>query len=562
MLLILLNWLFVLITVTGIGWMLLRLMMKLPSVIRSEIPFELNFAAGLFGITFCGLIWNFYLPIDGWFRYGFFILSLIILLANRSEITGMWMSFLKKIVSLHLLSLILFSIVFLIALIKSAGPSELADEGGYFLPYIRWIESFCLTPGIANIEDRMGFNSAFHTACAIFSMREWFEQGLYDLNGLILIICSSYFITGPDRLIRNFRSARISDYLKAFFLLFLLRNMLTGSSADLSNVFLAELMIVLFIEKTEDKSLGETDVRTILIFILGLFLATIKFSSASLFLLVIFLLATSKQLFRTQGVVLTFFGVLFIGTWLHRGYILTGYFLFPLYQIDLFDPLWKVPGDVVKMQYYFVQQFARLNVSNLESEATALLYPGFSWVPKWFALHNTFNKITTLILLLSLLLSLFFLIPKGKIKGGLLALFFILLLNLTMWFISFPAYRFGWAIVIGFSGMVFTLLFFRTRFEYLFRTGLLILVTLLTLQSFWKTIAENKATLASNLLFPHPLEVPRFVPYQLKSGIKASVSESQKCWGINPPCFPFDHQPGLQMIGHDITDGFYVEATQ
>ena len=74
------------------------------------------------------------------------------------------------------------------------------------------MEDFPLVPGIAKIEDRMGFNSSFHLLCAFFSMREWYEGGLYDVNGFLLVVCCSYFLTGPDRLLRKERNDRLTFF--------------------------------------------------------------------------------------------------------------------------------------------------------------------------------------------------------------------------------------------------------------------------------------------------------------------------------------------------------------
>ncbi len=557
MLIILLNWIFIFITCLGTGWLLLEAFRRF---LKNDIvSYELEHVllAGLFLVTFCGLLTNFAFPINGYFTYTVFFVSCLILFINRTNIIILLRQYGLKLNSWSPFTVIIFIAICSIAIIKSAAPSELIDEGGYYLPYIRWIEEYRLVPGIANIEDRMGFNSTFHIACAIFSLREFYSQGFYELNGFILIICCSYFIAGADRLLKKDTNYLVSDFIKTFCLFFLLRNMLTSSASDLINVFLANISLVLFIEKTEKNRLPQLDNHAVLIFICTLFLATVKFSSAALFLLFAFILLSSEKGITRRFIMFFVISVFFLSSWLIRTYYLTGWLIFPLYTIDLFDPNWKVPLEFVRSQYYFVQQFARLNVDRLDSETYAQLYPGFEWVKPWFRNLSLHETIITLVLAVSVIISIPMLFFKKYFRKGYLVVFIILLTNVAMWFYSFPAYRFGWPFIIVFVSLTSTLLLISSRYLHHYRISVLIILVFFTGQSFYKTIRESTSILANNLLIPVPMPAPSSEKHIFGSGLTASVAESYECWGISPPCLPRDNFDGLNALGSQVHDGFY-----
>lgn len=89
------------------------------------------------------------------------LLLLIFLLFYKNAILDVIKKWQNDIVQLHWLTKLAWLFIIVIALLKTTGPSLMEDEIGYHLPLIRWIENFPVIPGIANIEDRMGFNRLF-----------------------------------------------------------------------------------------------------------------------------------------------------------------------------------------------------------------------------------------------------------------------------------------------------------------------------------------------------------------------------------------------------------------
>src|SRR4030095_333266 len=159
MLFILLNWIFIFLTCLGIGYFTLQIITRYLNASISTIAFPLVLVAGLFSLTVINSFITFAFPLNATVRYIIFLFSCFLIFKNRLEISALLKNTISELKELHVVSKIILAGIFFIAIVKSAGPSELIDEGGYFLPYIRWIEEYRLIPGIANLEDRIGFNS-------------------------------------------------------------------------------------------------------------------------------------------------------------------------------------------------------------------------------------------------------------------------------------------------------------------------------------------------------------------------------------------------------------------
>src|SRR5690606_9861809 len=121
MLLILINWIFIFITCLGTGSLLLSGLVKISGAVRQSTPLELTLVCGLFATTFMALLINFVLPVDSLIRYFLFGLSCLILFLNRMEIFTILRDYFHRIASWTLLTRVLFLMIFLIALVKSAG---------------------------------------------------------------------------------------------------------------------------------------------------------------------------------------------------------------------------------------------------------------------------------------------------------------------------------------------------------------------------------------------------------------------------------------------------------
>ena len=558
MILIILNWIYILLTSLGMGYFLLTNLQKITGIKDKDNSLVFILLLGLIFITILCNTTSFFLPINNIARIVIFILSIIQIIFARTAIREVLSTEIIRISKMHFVSKLCFFSIILIALIKSTGPSELIDEGGYYLPYIRWIEDFKLTPGIANIEDRMGFNSSFHLLCAFYSFREWIKDGIYCLNGFMLILFTTYFIKGVDSLIKGKDENSISDYCMTFCLFFLLRNMLTSSACDLANVFLSEIVIIMFIEKLERKTISLPDNRFLLILFITVFLVTIKFSSIGLSLLTLYLLVNTFINYKRIFVISISISVIVISLWAIRSYFLSGYLIYPVQSIDLFNPDWKVPKDVATSQYYYVSEFAKTNADRTISEFNSKHNSLQVWLPVWFKRETVFNKVTAIVLLFSVLWSLILIFKLKEERKKFIILYLTLLINLLIWFFKFPAFRFGWAYIIIFISLIATISFIKTRVDKIYRYATLSIFICLTCQSLFKSFNESKNLITQAIIAPNPCPHPNTSDITFPGNIPIKVSESQECWGVAPPCFPSTYDKRIKLRGTLVQDGFYI----
>ncbi|MDR2953925.1 MAG: hypothetical protein LBV43_02460, partial [Prevotella sp.] len=94
------------------------------------------------------------------------------------------------------------------------------DSAYYHYQNIRWNEEFSIIPGLANLEDRFGFNSNYFLLSAIFSFRFIFDIAITSLQSLLFILILGW------TLLRLFESKYDIKY--SILLLFLLLSYITN----------------------------------------------------------------------------------------------------------------------------------------------------------------------------------------------------------------------------------------------------------------------------------------------------------------------------------------------
>jgi hypothetical protein len=559
MLLILLSWIFIVAVLFPQGYLCLKWFTHI-SAFRKDYIHPSHFIISGFIITTClATILNYFVPINQYVLLGITILSVLIYLKEWSGIRQYFSLQKEKLKEVSWLVIACFICILFISLIKSASPSEIYDEGGYFLPYIRWIEQFRITPGIANIEDRYGFNSSFHIISALFSFSWLKDGGLYDLNGLLLPVFGTFFLQRLTPVLKGQKSLTISGLCRIFCLIFLLRNMLTSPAADFSAMFLSEMICIMVLMRIEDGNWRQIDEEFFLLFIYMIFLVTLKLTALFIGLSWMLILDEARksnhdlrwrQRFICAAIILL--------PWLGRSSVITGYLLYPMYQIDLLHVDWKVPEDIARKQYFYVSEFARTNASPDESEYLATHRTVVDWVPLWFQRENTFNKGIFILLLISLAIS-----AMVFIRGKSLNLrkqstrnrfIFLLILNIVIWFFKSPAFRFGWAAIIIFIGIIIYIVMSRIFSEKtITRFGIIVLILFIT-QNTYKSIAETLPILNTVLIQPASIKNEPFTT-ALVNSIPVNVSNSYSCWGINPPCLHKNDEQIIEFRGTTIEQG-------
>jgi hypothetical protein len=137
-----------------------------------------------------------------------------------------------------------------------------------------------------------------------------------------------------------------------------------------------------------------------------------------------------------------------VALWVTRNIIVSGYLVYPIYQIDLFDVDWKVPEAVAEWQYNYIFSYARERFNELYT-FTLFSYNNNIYSFKILFIHAIILDLFYLVILLSPIAIVFSIIKKRNINKNIYIIYFATLLALYYWFISAPDFRFALGSIFG-----------------------------------------------------------------------------------------------------------------
>lgn len=560
MLAVLLNWIYVFLICYPIGFVSGSLIKKLTGD-KKDIPFSLNVILGIVSVSIITTMLSFFINIGITANIILILLSMGSLFFQRKSYQSQLNKIKIALSQVNILIYFVIAIVFFVVIVKSAQQSRLTDEGYYYMQFIKWIETYPVVPGLGNLEDRFAFNSNWHTVSALFSFSYLFKTPFYDLNGFLVLFCCIYFSNGINNIIKN-KSDFVVNILKAFAVIFLFRTQLTASSTDIPSIFFSLLALILIFEKIFLKEFNIYDNNSLIIILLVLYVITVKFSSVfiSLFVIYHFILIynENKSFLIKHGLHSLFIFSILIIPWLVKNIIISGYLIYPVYFIDLFDFDWKIVKETAKLQYYYVEVFAK----NISEKKTASEYAELSiikWLPIWFEKLNLNDRFFFLASIPALIISVFYSFRKKFASVDLKIVLSILLVCIIIWLFKNPAFRFGWQYfyIIIFLAFAFVLDHIYEKNKFIAKA---IITFTLSLGLFWisyRTIYEFRY-IKENLII-----------YQAKTRKKASETiiidnhkfylSNEPCWDTSIPCLQNYYDRALEMRGDDFSAGFRIK---
>ncbi len=253
-------------------------------------------------------------------------------------------------------SLYAFLICSILIAYQSAQVTKINDMGMYYLQTIKWVESYGLVKGIANLHPAYGLFSAWHSLTALFSCHNFLTAiGMPEtlkylgLNGLLLSLSLGYFlwegVNKPNSYL--FIYSLISIFLGFLYL--------SAPSPDLPIIIYTGLLVYL--------ALGKEELNWV-IFILSCFAFSLK--PPALLPVIIGLLAfknlwllfkieqsglsQAKKIVRISSLLLM--PILLLAPLIYKNHIVSGHILYPMSNQSfssvakyLPKPEWQVPAD-------------------------------------------------------------------------------------------------------------------------------------------------------------------------------------------------------------------------
>lgn len=330
-----------------------------------------------------------------------------------------------------LIALLFLSIV-LIALWSPNG----FDAMSYHYANIRWNEEYPVTPGIANLEDRFGFNSNLFLLDAIFTFRLFLGYPVYTVQSLIAVLIFSWILLEVFK--SKFELKRVILFIISIVYFYYEHRGISDTSTDIIPGLITFYLVAKIILYTESFR------QNYLLYIfVPIALVGFKLSAAPVALLSVFL---AIEIFRRKEykplIVMASLLFLYFVLWMARTVIISGYLIYPLHEINLFAFDWQVPVETAVKQRYLIGYYANEYMIEAFQNGIAVL--------------NKYYIILSFIYLLTVSAIVVSLYTTFKNKNTIYKyVLMTLILCLGYWFFFAHDFRFG-------SGYVFATIFLGT----------------------------------------------------------------------------------------------------
>lgn len=425
-----------------------------------------------------------------------------------------------------------------IALLASYQPSLNNDSGLYYIQFVKWINQYPVVPGLANLHDRLGFNSHWHLLTAAFNLYPLIEYSGNDLNGFLFFLIGLGSLESANGL-RHQPSTY--DLIWAIFPLpfFLLMRFLTSDAPDLPSTLIPLIYFSLLIKGKKTASLP-------IIVTLILFAATVKVLS------ILHVIAILPLIFWTihkkdwnSLISASILSSIIILPWVARNVIQTGYLVFPMESIDLFSFDWKVPKELAANARKMVDTHARMGSYDLNNYGK----PTMEWIRFWLGVQSkSVLAVLAFVFSGSFLLVLADLLKIDRNRSSektVLNLFLALTVlgSFAFWWVSGPNPRFIYGVVFFFFAYSLAVLGMNFNLgKWLRFTPFFALLPVLALT---RTVVNE----------PAPKKPTAFSSFEVIDATIYYPTETDKCWEHDLPCTNMA-RTDLELRGTKLSEGF------
>jgi len=337
--------------------------------------------------------------------------------------------------------------------LRAMGVPNNFDSGLYHFQTIRWLNEYPLVPGLGNLHWRFALNQSYFNFLALLNIDPYWGKG-YAAGGLFLLLLSVLTLL-------EFAQKQTKTWCWIFggaiFMYFGYVASGIANPAPDGVIGLVQITVFLLLFKlldsanqysVEDSSQRQRDITTLLL--LCLTMTTIKLTGA-LFALacIVIVLWKNRNVFRQypkKWLILS--GILLLLMVVHfgRGYLLSGFPLFPGLILAAHDLPWSLPTELVKFESDLIKSWARMP-GTLSLERTL---SSWAWVPVWFKAMSfgTFTLLGCALVLMVIGSALVFVNKMRSTKGNLFLLYLPLYATLIFWFVTAPDPRFLGSILV------------------------------------------------------------------------------------------------------------------
>jgi hypothetical protein len=513
--------------------------------------FDEYFFTGFLTISVVTSILSIFIPVNTKVLMGICLLVFFILIKNFHVLLDCLYKDIRRIESVSPINLGIFTFLVLFLLTFIVHPITLGDTESYHAQTIQWIRKYAVVPGLGNIHGRLAFNSIFFIISGLFTFKIG-DVLIFPVIGISFIILGLKLLLLYDREVRHGEIWKTIFYFAlAFFCMLSLIYDLNSTSPDVICTILIVYIFMNFVELSNSERKLST-VQFLFISILIFSCVAYKLSSA---LLVTSILLFVQGDFRRRMTLAFLIGLIITAPFLIRNYYLSGYLIYPLPQIDIFNPDWKIPvPDVARMKSE-IEGFAKLPGLPHE-EVVKMKITG--WIIPWFRSLTVFQKDLLVINLFSVVTFFLMLIKK---EFRLAAIQVIIYINLIFWLMMAPDPRFAYGFII--SGAALTIALITRMIEYskihnLLKYYTVIIAVVLFIFIYHRADYPKRVLLhPSQWIIPAPFGTVETKRYHSNFEYRVPVPEGG-CFNVEIPCVPYPLE-NVVLRGKNLQDGFRIE---
>lgn len=332
----------------------------------------------------------------------------------------------------------------------------------YHLQNIQWLEKYGTVFGLGHIHSRLAFGSSWFLIETFFAFSYILGTPLHAIHHFVIFLLYTFALKWSIK--TPYTQSEFNIFKKVFVFILILstisyRRMLyyqnTGTDFPANMLFL--LIVMLWINFMYHKKQKMTYMAIILF--MSAITVTYKTSMATLVIFTLYvgvyiLLSKHTPEYKLKNIsLIVILGLLVSIPFLIRNIIQSGYLIYPLYQIDLFNFDWKLPIEMAISDNDSIKSWAR---KPSDYSFAAAHYNLFEWVPIWWN-NNSFVHFQKffIFMILSFLLAIIFEIvkfTKSKCKKTreyitFYPIYTLLLISLLFWFLMAPDPRFAFSIL-------------------------------------------------------------------------------------------------------------------
>lgn len=329
------------------------------------------------------------------------------------------------------------------------------DNYLYQAQLLRYYEEYGVIKGMGNISTRLGFNNSIYAFMALYSFRGIYGFSLHTANSAFCLFFGIFAIHGLCRIGKT--KAYVSSGLQGVLLAYVFYNVdtLNCIGTDISSGLFGLMILILFARCIEQKE--QDSFLYALLAIIVVYVVTIKVSMGMLGILVFYPAyhMIRKKEWRRIAVCIPA-GILLLMPWLIRNVLISGWLIYPLPSLDLFDVKWKIPYESAVYEAALIKGWARIRTSRVFE---TLEKPLREWLPIWFhALPLRYRLLLYFnfaAVIYEIIQGIYGLAKKEKTLFSFSIIKLTAFAGVLYWLFSAPDIRFGWIYIMAFPTICF-----------------------------------------------------------------------------------------------------------